>query len=302
VARGTQHRKRRPAQNARTAAVAAGRPRKERPPQWQEQLFFQRLRVHAKWAFVFLALVFAVGFVIFGVGSGSTGVSDALQNAFNFGGGGGTSISKLQGKVNKNPADAQAWRDLATAYETKHDQQNAVDALERYVGLRPRDQDALLDLAGQYQLLAQKYADDYNNAQTESALLQTPATAFPLPTTTGLGKAFNDPKGLQDPLTAAARTVVSEKGNTALTGYRTASENAEKTYQRLAKVSPKDASTQILLARAAEAIGDSKTAIAAYKDFLRLAPDDPSAGSVKTRLKSLEKSAKSSGTQSSTSG
>ena len=36
--------------------------------------------------FVLLAVAFALGFVIFGVGSGSTGISDALQNAFNFGG------------------------------------------------------------------------------------------------------------------------------------------------------------------------------------------------------------------------
>ena len=44
MARGTQHRKRRPAQNARASAVAAT-PHKQRPPQWQEELFFQRLRM-----------------------------------------------------------------------------------------------------------------------------------------------------------------------------------------------------------------------------------------------------------------
>ena len=93
VARGTQHRKRRPAQNARSSSVAAP-PHKQKPPQWQEELFFQRLRDHAKWAFVLLAVVFALGFVFFGVGSGSTGISDALQNAFNFGNKGGSSISK----------------------------------------------------------------------------------------------------------------------------------------------------------------------------------------------------------------
>ena len=69
MARGTQHRKRRPAQNARASSVAAP-PHKQRPPQWQEELFFQRLRNHAKWMFVLLALVFALGFVFFGVGSG----------------------------------------------------------------------------------------------------------------------------------------------------------------------------------------------------------------------------------------
>jgi CDP-diacylglycerol--glycerol-3-phosphate 3-phosphatidyltransferase len=69
VARGTQHRKRRTGANARTAAVAA-RPRRDKPPQWQEQLFFQRLRLHAKWAYVVLAVAFAATFALLGVGSG----------------------------------------------------------------------------------------------------------------------------------------------------------------------------------------------------------------------------------------
>ena len=71
---------------------------------------------------------------------------------------------------------------------------------------------------------------------------------------------------------------------------------------KLAKVSPNDASTQILLARSAEAISDSKTAIVAYKRFIKLAPDDTSAPQVRTRLKQLEKLAAKNGAQSSTSG
>ena len=50
-------------------------------------MFFPRLRQHTKWMFVFLALVFAVGFVGFGVGSGGTGLGDLLRN--NGGGGSG---------------------------------------------------------------------------------------------------------------------------------------------------------------------------------------------------------------------
>ena len=71
---------------------------------------------------------------------------------------------------------------------------------------------------------------------------------------------------------------------------------------KLAKVSPNDASTQILLARAAEAVGDSKTAMGAYTKFLKLAPHDATAGQVRQRLKQLKKAAASNGTQSSTSG
>ena len=49
---------------------------------WQDELFFSRLRVHAKWVFVLLAVVFGLGFVLLGVGSGSTGIADALQSFF----------------------------------------------------------------------------------------------------------------------------------------------------------------------------------------------------------------------------
>ncbi len=43
-------------------------------------MFFPKLRRQAKWVFVFLALSFAVGFVVFGVGSdGGAGLGDLLQ-------------------------------------------------------------------------------------------------------------------------------------------------------------------------------------------------------------------------------
>src|SRR5215208_8243830 len=48
----------------------------------EQDMFFPKLRRQAKWMFVFLALVFGLGFVLFGVGSGSGGLSDLLQGNF----------------------------------------------------------------------------------------------------------------------------------------------------------------------------------------------------------------------------
>jgi tetratricopeptide (TPR) repeat protein len=304
VARGTQHRKRRPAQNARGGAVAATPPRKQKPPQWQDELFFSRLRVHAKWAFVLLAVVFALSFVVFGVGSGSTGISSALQNAFSFGGGGGTSVSSLAKKVEKNPQNKDAWRALATAYETKHDTGLAVAALVAYTKLAPKDQDALLDLAGQYQQLAQQYSTDYSNAQQQAVSGQLPSSVFAPPASSPLGKAFADPGSLKDPIGSAVQTQATEQQNTALQNYRTASANAVGAYRKIAALSPNDPSTQILLAQAAQAANDPATAIGAYKRFLKLAPNDPSASQVKSQLKALEASQPGSSgtTKTSTSG
>jgi tetratricopeptide (TPR) repeat protein len=249
--------------------------------------------------FVFLALVFAVSFVFFGVGSGSTGITDALQNAFHFGGG-GTSISKLQSKADKNPTSAQAWRDLATSLEQKQRPQDAVNALERYTALKPTDQGALAELASQYGQLAQNYSNDYTAAQNQALASATPASAFAPASTTALGKAFNDPNALKDPISAAVQSLVSTKQSTAYSNYQTAQQNAEKTYQKIVKLNPNDATTQIQLGQAAQAAQDPTTAIAAYTKFLKLAPTDPLVAQVKAALKTLKAQAAASTSSSAT--
>src|SRR5438067_9664904 len=97
------------AQRKRAQAAQSKTKRKQRSaPSWEEQLFFSRLRRHAKIIYVLLALVFAIGFVAFGVGSGSTGIGDILRGNF-FGGGSSTSsrIKDQQKKIDANPRDIQ---------------------------------------------------------------------------------------------------------------------------------------------------------------------------------------------------
>jgi len=298
VARGTQHRKRRPAPDARSAAVAA-KHHKQKPPEWQEQLFFQRLRTHAKWAYVFLIVAFIFGFVLLGVGSGSSGLTDAFQSAFNFGSSGGTSIGKLENKVGKHPQDATAWRDLATAYEQKHRTQDAVTALERYTALRPKDTDGFSELASQYTALARTAATDYQSAQND-ATLASPTTAFAPPSTTVFGKIYADPKALQDPIGQMLQTQASAKAQTALTSYQSASKQAEATFQKLAALTPTDVTVQYQLGQAAQAASDFPTAIAAYRRFLKLAPTDVDAPSVRQLLKQVRAQAGITATTSAT--
>jgi cytochrome c-type biogenesis protein CcmH/NrfG len=289
VARGTQHRKRRPAQNARgNASVVAPAKSHSRPPQWQEELFFQRLRNHAKAIFFLLALVFALSFVFLGVGSGN-GVSDALQNLFSSGSGSsGPSISSLQKKTQKNPLDAKAWRDLATAYETKHRTNDAVTALSEYVGLHATDQAALAELGSLYTQQADQYATDYTNAQERVAAATPPGEAFAPATDTPVGKLFTDPNTLKDPISTAIQNLAQNDETTAYSNYQQAQANAEATYQKLAKLTPKDPNAQIQLGQAASNAQDYTTAIAAYEKFLKLAPHDPLAGQVKSELKTLK--------------
>ena len=59
-------------------------------------------------------------------------------------------------------------------------------------------------------------------------------------------------------------------------------------YKAVARAQPRDPAVQFELAQTAEAANDLPTAIAAYKAFLRLAPEDQSAAAVKQRVAELE--------------
>jgi regulator of sirC expression with transglutaminase-like and TPR domain len=238
---------------------------------------------------VLLALVFALGFVFLGIGSGSTGITSALQNAFNFGSSGGTSISSLERKTQKEPLNAQAWRDLATAYETKQRTNDAIVALSQYVALRSHDAGAFAELASEYSQQAQQYAQDYQTAVQQGAVATPPAAAVAPSASTPLGKAFNDPKALQDPLAAFVQQQAQTALQTALTNYQTAQRNAEGAYKHVVKLTPNDANAQLQLAQAAQAASDGKVALAAYQKFLKLAPHDPLAAGIRKQVAQLRK-------------
>src|SRR5919197_1762665 len=105
------------AQRKRAQAQPKAKPKRKQQT-WEDQLFFARLRRHTKWMFVLLALVFGVGFVAFGVGSGSTGIGDILRGNV-FGGGGNSIDSRIkddQKKIKANPDNMNAYVDLANLY------------------------------------------------------------------------------------------------------------------------------------------------------------------------------------------
>jgi len=237
--------------------------------------------------------------VFLGVGSGSTGISDALQNFFSKNSGSSTSISSLQHKTQQHPLDAQAWRDLATAYEAKQQTVNAITALSQYVGLKDKDAGALSELGNEYTTEAQTYATAYQTVEQEIED-DTPAdAAFAPASTTPFGKAFSNPSELKDPIAASVESVLQTKESNDLSQYQSALSQAEQTYQKLVKLTPSDPNAQIQLGQAAQQAQDTKVAIAAYTTFLKLAPNDPLASQVRSELKTLKASASASSTSSS---
>jgi len=242
-------------------------------------MFFPRLRRHAKWMFVFLAVALGGGFVLFGVGAGGTGVGDILR-----GGGsssGVPSVASAEKKTVQNPNDVAAWRELSTALQTNGQADEAIDAQRHVVALTPKDTDALSTLAGLYLAQAAARQQDAQLAQLRDQY-QGAGQSFPGVLTSPLGQPL-----LQNKIGAVLTSQGSTQIQTLLGEAQAASTQAVAAYKRIAALQPSDPNVQLELAQAAQQGGDTATAIAAYTAFLRLAPDDPSAPIVKQQLKQL---------------
>jgi tetratricopeptide (TPR) repeat protein len=284
---------------ARASAKGGGRPRPNarkggraqqvaRPAQQQEkrhasyedQLFFTKLRRKAKWIFVLLALAFAIGFLAFGVGAGGTGIGDVVRDIFGSGSDNPT-VAEALDDVEDNPDDPDALRALATAYGVAQQYGNESETLERYLKLRPNEEDALSQLARSYQQQALLLRQRAQGLQIQSISSFT-ADAFSFPDTSGfLGALGEFP-------TDSAVT------NNALVHANDLSNQAQQVfgkqatvYERLAKIRPDDPNLQLQLGAAASQAADAELAIAAYERFLELAPDDARAADVQRAIDDL---------------
>ena len=232
-------------------------------------MFFPGLRRHAKWMFVFLALVFALGFVFFGVGSGSNGLGDILNNWLNVGKGSGPNIGKLEATTRKHPTDAKAFRDLTSAYEAKQKTAQAIGALERYTWLRPADTDALQELAGLYQQRLQQLSQDYSAIQVAPL---ADRSSFTPASTTKLGQAFTDTNALASPIDRLVQGYGAQQQSEISQQASVIAKKIEATYGKVVKRDPTDATSTFQYAQAAQNAGDTPTAIKAYRQAKKLDP------------------------------
>jgi tetratricopeptide (TPR) repeat protein len=245
-------------------------------------MFFTRLRRHAKWMFVLLALVFGVGFVGFGIGANqNASIGDLLRGS---GGAsdGSVSVSEARDRVKESPRSAEAQRSLATALQEDGQTEQAIVALNRYLVLEPKDKEALQELAGLHLGRANKRAREAQEAQLRAGYL-TFGSTFGSRLDLGNGATIGP-----DPIDEAISTESSKAVNEAYTAAQASFQEAEETYDKLAAVAPRDPNVQLELAQAAQQSGDIPKAIAAYERFLQLAPDDPTAPIVKQQIAQLK--------------
>jgi len=259
------------------AAVAPARPRGSTAPSIEDTMFFPRLRRHAKWMFVFLALVFGLGFVVFGVGAGGTGVGDIFRDSNSST---AQSVSDARKKTEQRPKDAQAWRDYATALETEGQTAEAIVALNTAIDLKPKDESAYRELAGLHMSRATERQRDAQILQVRAAF-RAPSQGFPLLTSPAGQSIF------PDRVSTAVNSQASGEISAALQDAQTEATLAVDAYKRLVALQPNDPNVQLELAQAAQGAGDFATAVTAYESFLRLAPSDPTAPEVKRILRQL---------------
>jgi tetratricopeptide (TPR) repeat protein len=229
---------------------------------------------------VLLAIVFAASFVLFGVGTGFGGLQDIILQERQVGG--GPSESDAREAVRERPNDPQGYRDLATALQNTGDADASIEPLAKYVSLRPADIDAQRELAGLYLRRADTFRNQAIDAQV-ALQLEVPGSTFRPQSTSKIGEGLGS-----DPITDALSAKHNAALNEAFTKMGSSYAQAVVAYKAVAKAQPRDPAVQFELAQTAEAANDLPTALAAYKAFLRLAPEDQSAAAVKQRVAELE--------------
>jgi len=250
-----------------------------------QELFFSKLRRRQKWVFLALAIIFAVSFVAFGVGSGNgSGLQDMYNSIL---GSGNDQIASAQAEIKKNPS--KGYKDLANAYITKNRLTDAIGALRTYVNtVNRKDSNAWAQLGGY-----EKQHGDFAASQYQQVLqaqqLQAPGSIF---TPTGaLGSQLGSNPLEQYYITknqAISTTLYQE----AITAYNSSLTD----YQTAAKYAPRDtrATAWLGVYGAAQNAGNTKAALEALQNFIQLSPDSTNLKQIETSCKQLAKQLKKS--------
>ena len=262
------------------AAVAPGRrAKRSTAPSIEDTMFFPRLRRHAKWMFVFLAIALGGGFILFGVGAGGTGVGDIFR------GGGGSAACLLSPRPRRRPRRARRTSRPGASSRPP------CRRTDRQTGRSPRRSRSSCWRRRTRTRSANWPVSTWPRRTQSSRKLRSSrsrlrtrgrATDFP--------GAFTSPAGeslVNDAISVAIREQSSTKLQALVSAAQAASAAGVDAYRRVAVLSPGDPNVQLELAQTAQQAGDNATAIAAYKAFLKLAPDDANAPIVKQQLKQL---------------
>jgi tetratricopeptide (TPR) repeat protein len=254
-------------------------------------MFFPRLRRQAKWMFVFLAVIFGLGYVIFNVGGSipGTGLGDVLQGLAQTSNT-GPSVGESEDKIRENPNDATGYRELATALQRENRNAEAIVPLERYTQMRPTDREALRQLGALHMAQARTYEEQ--GALAQAALTELTGGEVLSPgTQSPFGQEFANPQ-----ITSIESQRYNQQLNQAYLGIQESYKDAVAAFQKLVAVTPDDEEADeplifLQLGQAAQSAGQLQDAIKAYERYLVVAPDSASAQAVRQQLPALRNAA-----------
>jgi tetratricopeptide (TPR) repeat protein len=247
----------------------------------EDLMFFPKLRRKAKWVFLLLAIAFGIGFVAFGVGTGvgGTSIGDILRDIFTSNGG-SQDLDSLKSDAADNPKDRDAQIAYANALQADGQTAAAIAVLQKYTTANPKDADALRQLAALWGAQATKARNDAQAASIEAA--QANAAQ---PTAPADSPFLQQVQG--NKIAEVVSTDANNRANAANVRAQNAYSESAKVYQDLTLLTPDDPQVFLQLGVASQSANDIESAIAAYRQFLKLAPDDASAPLVKQQLKVL---------------
>jgi len=246
-------------------------------------MFFPKLRRRAKWVFLLLAIMFAGGFLFFGVGAGGSGIGDYVSDLLNrpVAGNDTPSLEDAREAVAEKPNDAEARLDLARAAQAEGEIEEAITAFERYRTMRPEEADAMRTLAA-------LYAQEIARAQETAAIAASEAQEASLPNTL----APDDSPFLQDitsnRISESLSARAQARANVANAEVQRLSLLQIAVFEDLTLLVTDDPLLFLQFASAAETAQDYESAIAAYERYLDLAPNNPNATQIEERIDALK--------------
>jgi hypothetical protein len=272
-------------------------------------MFFMRIRRHARWLFMFLAVLFALTFAFAGVGSGSTGVGDlmgSIGSVFGGSGGGSNPVHDAQKQVDKVRNDPVK---LAAALRTlgKADYADAATTYQRYLRLHPHDVQARQELAAVYKNDSDSFGNQLGSVVTDviqsapsslnGNLVTDPIAAGQhqdaVTTASDIYKKFAGPKDKE--LAALEAALASAKGDVRssvliqLAGEAYSATQAAVTFASYVPEAPAAATAQQQARRWAA------FAVAADTALLKLHPHDALTAQIKQQLAAVKPYAPASG-------
>jgi cytochrome c-type biogenesis protein CcmH/NrfG len=263
-----------------------------------------RIREQKGWIrgiFIALILVFALSFVIGGVGSGSNfslsdiigddGTSSSTTNS--------SDVKSLLKQITAHPKDAALYTQLSEAYQTDNRLDDAVRAAEKASKLAPNNIENRKSLASLYQAQANVFNTQAQTLYTEAYNLQaqdptsSPFAAVSPTSTSPLATAIQDSfsQSQSNQLSVQISSLESQSSALASKG-QAANKKALDQYHTIVNRNVKDAQSWLSYGTAAEQTGNNEAALKGYQQFLALVPADPIAPQVKAKVKSLQKTIK----------